>query len=266
MAGVEIDNLSKHYQLNDKVFYALQQITMTIPDGSITAIVGKSGCGKTTLLRLLAGLEEKSAGDISFAYSQTDSVNHRVGMVFQEHRLMPWLTVRENMAFSLKADPDQTKAEQTVTKYLTLLGLAEFQNAYPGQLSGGMAQRTALGRTLCYDPDLILMDEPFGALDYFTRKNLQREIVDLFLTQKKTIVFVTHDVTEAVYLGQKVIVMDSGKVVCDIPVDLPYHREANSAECLAIQQEILSCLGGQTQEGPTELWRNRGTLTTKYTE
>ena len=155
---------------------------------------------------------------------------------------MPWLTVYENMAFALDKQPDRTLVDRQVTGTLEQLGLAGFRDAYPSQLSGGMAQRVSLGRTLCYDPDLILMDEPFGALDYFTRKKLQRELVDLFLSQHKTIVFVTHDVTEAVFLGQKVLVMEAGQIVHEIPIDTPYPRQATDPSLLARQQEILAAL------------------------
>jgi sulfonate transport system ATP-binding protein len=119
----------------------------------------------------------------------------------------------------------------------------QFRDAYPSQLSGGMAQRVVLGRTLCYDPDIILMDEPFGALDYFTRKKMQQEIVDLFLLQQKTIIFVTHDVSEAVYLGQNIVVMHAGEVVREVPVGLPYHRNPAATEFLEFQSEILHSLG-----------------------
>ena len=155
---------------------------------------------------------------------------------------MPWLTIYENMAFALAGQPDRTQVARQVNGTLEQLGLTGFRDAYPSQLSGGMAQRVSLGRTLCYDPDLILMDEPFGALDYFTRKKLQRELVDLFLRQHKTIVFVTHDVTEAVFLGQKVLVMEAGQVVREVPIDIPYPRQTTDPSLLARQQEILAAL------------------------
>lgn len=241
MAGVEIAGLTKEYNFEGKVFSALRNVSLTLPAGSFTVIVGKSGCGKTTLLRLLAGLETPTSGGISI-HNSSNAQRSRVGIVFQEHRLMPWLTVRENMLFSLEKQQNHASTEDLVSHYLQVLGLEQFQNAYPSQLSGGMAQRAALGRTLCYDPDIILMDEPFGALDYFTRKRMQQEIVDIFLMQKKTVLFVTHDVTEAVYLGQNIIVMDAGQVIRELPVNLAYHRNAVSTEFMAIQNEILQAL------------------------
>jgi len=247
MVGVRLKQLTKQYSIAGKSFIAVDNVNASIKSGSFTVIVGKSGCGKTTLLRLLSGLEQKSAGEIDWLNCQNQSP--KVGIVFQEPRLMPWLTVQENIAFSLikskqPAPSSEYDSIDWVESTLALLGLTPFRDAYPNQLSGGMAQRVSLGRTLCYNPDLILMDEPFGALDYFTRKRLQLEIVDLFLNQRKTIIFVTHDVTEALQLAQNILVMDSGRIVREIPVDIPYPRQSAAADVLLLQQEILAALGG----------------------
>ena len=244
MAGVRLEQLSRHYIVSDQRLEAVNNVTTTIAPGSFTVIVGRSGCGKTTLLRLLSGLEQKTSGQIHWLDSNTGSDNPKVGIVFQEPRLMPCLTVFENMAFALDRQANPAATEQRVSATLDQLGLSAFRDAYPSQLSGGMAQRVSLGRTLCYNPDLILMDEPFGALDYFTRKKLQREIVDLFLREQKTIVFVTHDVSEAVYLGQKILVMEAGQLIREVSVDLPYPRQAADPALLQYQQEILDALGG----------------------
>lgn len=244
MAGVKLQNLSKQFVLGEQSIDAVNNVSATIAHGSFTVIVGKSGCGKTTLLRLLGGLEQKSSGQIQWSDLENQQNSPKTGFVFQEPRLMPWLTVYENMAFSLDRTLPPTTVSAIVTPTLNQLGLQSFRDAYPSQLSGGMAQRVALGRTLCYDPDLILMDEPFGALDYFTRKRLQREMTDLFLKQKKTLIFVTHDVTEAIYLGQKILVMDAGTLVREIPVEMPYPRDSGHQNFLRVQQEILDSLGG----------------------
>jgi len=249
MAGVRLKQLTKQYSLAGQSFLAVDNVDATIKSGSFTVIVGKSGCGKTTLLRLLSGLEQKSAGEIEWLDCQNPSQSPKVGVVFQEPRLMPWLTVRENIAFSRvktkqSAPGSESASIDGVESTLALLGLTPFRDAYPNQLSGGMAQRVSLGRTLYYNPDLILMDEPFGALDYFTRKRLQLEIADLFLNQKKTIIFVTHDVTEALQLAQNILVMDSGRIVREIPVDIPYPRQPTAVDVLLLQQEILATLGG----------------------
>jgi sulfonate transport system ATP-binding protein len=241
MAGVEVCHLAKEYRLPGRTLPALQDFSANFAGGSFNVIVGRSGCGKTTLLRLLSGLEEKTGGEIR--WQQTDRAN-KVGIVFQEPRLLPWLTVAENMLFS-HTGPAAANQKQLLEHYLRLLRLEPFRDAYPAQLSGGMAQRVSLGRTLCYNPDLILMDEPFGALDYFTRRHLQQELSELFLCQQKTVVFVTHDVSEAAYLGQRVLVMDAGRLVGDIPIDAAYPRNPLSGELLSAQQQILDLLGGQ---------------------
>lgn len=244
MAGVELRHLSKQFVLGEQSLDAVQNVNTTIAHGSLTVIVGKSGCGKTTLLRLLGGLEEKTAGQIHWTDVENQQTAPKIGFVFQEPRLMPWLTVFENMAFSLDKSLTPATVASIVISTLQLLGLEPFRDAYPAQLSGGMAQRVALGRTLCYDPDLILMDEPFGALDYFNRKKLQREMVDLFMTQKKTLIFVTHDVTEAIYLGQRILVMEAGAIVREIPVAMPYPRDPATIDFLQVQRDILDSLGG----------------------
>ena len=243
MAGVELCNLAKHFLLGERIISAVQSVTTTISHGSFTVIVGKSGCGKTTLLRLLGGLEELTEGQIHWTDIEKQQLLPKIGFVFQEPRLMPWLTVYENMAFSLDKSLLSEAVTTIVNPILNQLGLESFRDAYPAQLSGGMAQRVSLGRTLSYDPDLILMDEPFGALDYKKKKKLQLEMVELFLLQKKTVIFVTHDVSEAIYLGQKILVMDEGRIVKEIPIEMSYPRNLASSDILNIQTEILESLG-----------------------
>jgi sulfonate transport system ATP-binding protein len=244
MAGVKITGLNKTYFIKGQVIKALNDINLKIEDGSFTAIVGKSGSGKTTLLRLLSGLEEKTSGNLDFYFSDGDHTasTERVGIVFQEPRLMPWLTVRENIAFSQQKKRIEKKNMEVVDKYLEILGLQGFGDAYPSQISGGMAQRAALGRALCFDPDIILMDEPFGALDYFTRKKLQNEIMELFFNQKKTFILVTHDVEEAVYLSQKIVVLDAGKTVGEFDIDLPYPRQLTEPKFLALREKTYKAI------------------------
>lgn len=243
MAGVEISQLCKQFRIGDQLVTAVNNASAAIAEGSFTVIVGKSGCGKTTLLRLLGGLEQATAGQIRWA-AAAGAVPPKIGFVFQEPRLMPWLTVFENMAFSLDRSLPPAVVENLVLPTLRQLGLESFRDAYPAHLSGGMAQRVSLGRTLCFQPEVILMDEPFGALDYFTRKKLQREIMELFLSQRKTLILVTHDVTEAIFLAQTVLVMDAGSLIREIPVPLPYPRDPASPGFLQIQAEILDALGG----------------------
>jgi sulfonate transport system ATP-binding protein len=239
MSRVEVSSISKSYKLGGRELKVLKDVSFSLEDHSLVTLVGKSGCGKTTLLRILCGLESATGGQINLLRTPGHSHPPRVSIVFQEPRLMPWLTVEQNMAFSLAKEPDRTRARKTIDFFLDLLGLREFRNAYPSQISGGMAQRVALGRTLCFDPDIILMDEPFGALDAFTRRNLQKELVRIFLAQKKTILFVTHDVDEAVFLGQRVLVMDQAAIVRDLRIDLAYPRDPLSREIYTLREELL---------------------------
>ncbi|MGI6143294.1 MAG: ABC transporter ATP-binding protein [bacterium] len=242
MAGVKVNKLYKIYHLNGREIPALQGINLEVEEGSFVTVVGKSGCGKTTLLRILAGLEEKSRGKITFLNSRGEK--NEVSIVFQEPRLMPWLTVKQNMVFSLrKCSPEII--EEKANKYLRLLGLEGFQDAYPHQISGGMAQRVALGRTLCYGARLILMDEPLSALDAFTRRKLQQEILNIYHLEKLTVLFVTHDVEEAVFLGQKVVVMDQGRVMGEIPVELPCPRDTHSNHFFQLKEKVLDLILGR---------------------
>lgn len=246
MAGVDIKGLGKEYLVGDRLVQALHDINLKLEEESFTVVVGKSGSGKTTLLRLLGGLEKPTRGAIDFTLprSTLPTQTGRVGIMFQEPRLMPWLTVKENIG--LGRDKRETGKDQAVEYYVNLLGLTDFEEAYPHQISGGMAQRAALGRTLCYDPDVVLMDEPFGALDYFTRIMLQKEIVDLFLSQHKTIVFVTHDVEEAVFLGQRIVVLEAGQLAGIFNVNLPYPRNITASSFLALRETIFQAIVGDT--------------------
>ena len=243
MTGIKIRNLSKTFMLRNREIRVFEGIDMDIEKESFVTIVGKSGCGKTTLLRILCGLEEKTSGEVYYM-EDGKKLNKvpKISIVFQEPRLMPWLTLKQNMAFSLQNEKDKSKAEATVNKYLKILDLEEFQDAYPSQISGGMAQRTALGRTLCYEPDVILMDEPLGALDAYNRRVLQDEMIHIFRTCKKTIVFVTHDIDEALYMGQRLLVIDKGKILEEIEIMEKYPRDIYSAKFAKLRERAMSSI------------------------
>lgn len=226
--------LTKTYTTSGHLITALDTVDLSFSENSFTCIVGKSGCGKTTLLRLLAGLEPAAAGTITYGNAT------KIGFVFQEPRLMPWLTVADNIAFAARNDTSLPKAPSE--DLLELLGLKEFRLAYPAQLSGGMAQRAALGRTLFQNPDLILMDEPFSALDYFTRRSLQQMLLELFHRQKKSIIFVTHDVEEALLLGQRILVMQEGSIKSDRTIDMAYPRQPASLPFQQLRLQILNAI------------------------
>lgn len=211
----------------------LKDLSLDFPSGSFTVIVGKSGCGKTTLLRLIAGLENCDRGEIILP-------SGRIAPVFQEPRLMPWLNVADNITFA--SIHDKSIDKKFLDEILELLELREARNLYPHQLSGGMAQRVSLGRTLYYNPEVILMDEPFSALDYFTRHSLQETLLRLYERDKKTIIFVTHDVEEALLLGDRVLVMDNGAVKTSTCIDLPRPREVAQEEFQILRTKILNAL------------------------
>lgn len=253
MAGLILKDLSKTYEIGKKKINAVKNINLTIPQGSFVTIVGKSGCGKSTLLRLLCDLEKKSSGNIEYTNIDKNR-SAKIAIVFQEPRLMPWLTVEQNMAFSLNNNKDKSYVNEIVIKHLKLLGLYDFRKAKPSQISGGMAQRVALGRTLCYDPEIILMDEPLGALDYFNRQNLQNELVNIFLKTGKTIVFVTHDVEEAIYLGQKIVVMDNGCLRNITDINMNYSRDSSSTEFLKLKKYILNIFNNLSKEEYNEFF------------
>ena len=227
---IEICHLKKAY--GEHVIFS--NLTMELKKGAVTCLMAPSGAGKTTLLRILAGLEQADGGKIGGLEAL------RKSMVFQEPRLMPWLTVNANIAFAAKNDPSLPAAPDE--ELLELLGLKAFQHSYPSQLSGGMAQRTALGRTLFQNPDLILMDEPFSALDYFTRRSLQQMLLALFQQQKKSVIFVTHDVEEALLLGQRILVMQEGRIKIDQRIDMEYPRQQASLSFQQLRLQILSAI------------------------
>lgn len=202
---VEINHLTKRYQSGGKIVTALEDINLQIREGSLVSIIGESGCGKSTLLRIIGGLETSFEGQVTVCGEPSTGPSRRKGFIFQDHRLLPWLTVKENIRFSLPQDKKQD--EDLIRENLALVGLGEFENAYPRQLSGGMAQRVAVARALANQPRLLLLDEPFGALDAITKVHLQEQMLRIWRQENITMIIVTHDIDEAVYLGQEVVVM-----------------------------------------------------------
>lgn len=232
-AGQFIDiasvNKSFHTRSGDRID-ALHDVNLTIAKGSFVTLVGPSGCGKSTLLRLIGGLTSRSDGEIRIGGKAVAGPTGDVGMVFQAPVLLPWRSVFENVtiAADLKRIP-VSEARRRAEHYLRLVGLQDFRDKYPGELSGGMQQRVGITRALVHDPDVLLMDEPFAALDAMTRDHLQMELQSLWMQSGKTIVFVTHSIQEAVFLADRVIVLAPrpGRVVDDIEIDLPRPRTLN---------------------------------------
>jgi ABC-type nitrate/sulfonate/bicarbonate transport system ATPase subunit len=235
---LELSGIGRRYTVDGSEVTALADVTLDFPPGSFTTVVGHSGCGKTTLLRILAGLEAQSEGTIRRGSAGAP----RIGVVFQEARLMPWLDVRGNVGFGLRGRLPAREIEDRCTEALSLVGLGTFARAMPGQLSGGMAQRVAIARALVLEPQLLLLDEPFAALDAFTRRAMQNELVTIWQRRRPTIVFVTHDVEEAVLLGERVLEMQAGRVVGHQALSLPHPRDPTAAETNLHRRRILARL------------------------
>ncbi|MBO0847662.1 MAG: ABC transporter ATP-binding protein [Nocardioides sp.] len=213
---------------NRPAFNALQEITFDIADSEFCSIVGPSGCGKSTLLNMAAGLLRQTSGEVQALGKRVEAVNTDVGYVTQDSNLLPWMTVEKNIELPLKIR-GYAKADRArlVSEWIELVGLEGFETSYPHQLSGGMQKRCAIARTLVYDPEVVLLDEPFGAVDAITRTVLQGVLLDLWSSKRKSVLFVTHDLNEAITLSDKVVVMTRrpGTVKAIVPVDLPRPRD-----------------------------------------
>ena len=242
-----IRGLNKQYEVKGEALPVLQDINLTIEPGEFVSIVGSSGCGKSTLLRLVIGLEGDYQGEILLNGQRIVGTSLNRGIVFQEHRLFPWLTVEKNVALGL-LNSSLTEGQQraTVREHIALVGLQGFETAYPHQLSGGMSQRVAIARALVNRPDILLLDEPFGALDAMTRAHLQQELHRIWQQEGITMILVTHDVEEAVYLGDRVVVMEPrpGRIRRTVPVGLPHLLERTSHAFTAIKDCVLREFAG----------------------
>lgn len=223
---VEIRNLNKYF---DDV-HALDHVSLDVTRGEFVSVIGVSGCGKSTLIRIIGGLETPSDGEVLVNGEAVKKPSRKIGFVFQDHRLLPWLTVSQNIKLAL--DKKTKDTNEIVEKYLKLVGLEKFASAYPGQLSGGMAQRVAIARALANQPDILLLDEPFGALDAITRINMQQELQKIWKAEGITMILITHDIAEAVFLGERVVVMSSrpGKIKDIIEVDNVCHYQRTGSE------------------------------------
>jgi sulfonate transport system ATP-binding protein len=242
--NLEIRGLSKRFEdSTGAAHFALANIDLTVGRHEVVSLVGTSGCGKTTLLRIAAGLERPSAGEIRLDDRPILAPSADIGMVFQEPRLMPWLTVRNNVRLGLKGLP-RNEQDRLIDETLGAVGLIDFAEALPRQLSGGMAQRAAIARALARRPAVLLLDEPFSALDSFTRLKLQSHLTSLWQAGSFTIFLVTHDVEEAVMLSDRVVVMrgQPGRVHRDIAIDLPRPRARTAAAVQALREEIVEAL------------------------
>ncbi len=230
---IEIRDLCKSFLVEGRELRVLQNLDLTVPAHEITVLLGRSGCGKTTLLRLIGGLDTDYTGTIE------RPKDAKTAFVFQESRLMPWLTVEKNISFGLKKkeiDPEK------IRQLITLTGLDGFADALPQQLSGGMRQRTALARALALDPEFILMDEPFAALDHFTREKMQRSLLDIHQNSRCGVLFVTHSIDEALAIADRIVILEDKRVKKVYSTGSAWRANCSEDERLALREDILSSI------------------------
>jgi ABC-type nitrate/sulfonate/bicarbonate transport system ATPase subunit len=246
MSTITIDRVTKRYESEDASRgLALEDVSLTIQDNEFVTVVGRSGCGKTTLLNIIAGLVEPTGGEVRVNGRPVTGPGGGKGMVFQQHALFPWLTAIQNVEFGCKSRgmPFRERAE-TASQLIELVGLRGFEHKYPIELSGGMQQRVAIARALALDPEILLMDEPFGALDELTRIEMQDELLRVWSSRKKTVVFVTHSISEALILSDRVVVLSArpGRVRQEISLDLPRPRERTNPKLIVLHETIWRSL------------------------
>jgi NitT/TauT family transport system ATP-binding protein len=250
LAAIAVDHISRSFTVDKRPLLVLNDVSFEVPSGTITAVLGPNGSGKSTLLRLIAGLLRPDAGAISIDRVPVVAADERVGLVFQEPRLLPWRTAVDNVAFPLQlAGVDGDERRERARSLLELVGVAAFADARPHQLSGGMRQRVAIARALARDPQILLLDEPFSALDALTRERFNDELLALWSRMARTIVLVTHAIAEAIYVADEVVVLSAspGRVVARVTVPLPRPRTAQMLESAAfasIAASLRAHLGG----------------------
>lgn len=244
-ARVTVAGVSKTFEGEEGPVRALQDVEFEVHDGEFVCIVGPSGCGKTTLFRIIGGIDRATGGDVLLSGEPVTGPTPDLGIVFQEYHLFPWRTVRENVAFGLEqTGTEPERRRERVNEMLRLVGLEGSGDSYPSRLSGGMKQRVAIARALAVDPELLLMDEPFGSVDAQTRNMLHEELLDIWAETGKTVLFVTHDVEEAVKLADRIIVMSSGpgSVSEIVDVDLDRPRDRTDVAFGEYQERVLSLI------------------------
>jgi NitT/TauT family transport system ATP-binding protein/sulfonate transport system ATP-binding protein len=236
-----IRGVTKRFAVGDGEIEALAPVDLTIPKSEFVCMIGASGCGKSTLLRIIAGFEEPTTGDVSIYGKAITGPGSDRGMVFQDYALFPWMTVRQNISFGPRQRQlPREEIERTTDEFVKMVGLERFADRYPNQLSGGMKQRVAIARVLANDANILLMDEPFGALDALTREQLQHELLQIWKRTGVTTIFVTHSVEEAVVLADRVLVMSAGpgRIDSDFRIELARPRDVSSPEFNALRRDI----------------------------
>ena len=257
MAIIRVDHVDKSFPTRHGTIAIMQDITFDVKDSDFLAIVGPSGCGKSTLLRLIQGLDHPTAGSITFRDQKIDGVAKGMAMVFQNFALFPWLTVSQNVAFGLEAlgwEPGRISSQ--VERYINVTGLDGFEEAYPREISGGMRQRVGLARALAVEPTVLLMDEPFSALDALTAEGLREEVLQLWrdpALPPEAVVLVTHNIEEAIQLADRVVVLSRrpGHVLAEVPIDLPRPRDRKSTPFYDLTDRVYSLITeGGVRVGP----------------
>lgn len=242
---ITLENITKSFIQEEKEHKRLQNINLSVNKGEFLCIVGPSGCGKTTLLRMIAGLDFPTHGRILEGETEITGPSRERGYVFQQYSLFPWRNVLDNVAFGLEVKGlEEEQRYQKARKYLKMVGLSQYDNSFPKELSGGMKQRVAIARSLVNDPQVLLMDEPFSALDVQTRHKLQEEVVRIWREEQKTVIFVTHNVDEAVFMADRVVVLSHspGKIIKTFNINLERIRDRSTPEFLNLKKEITRLL------------------------
>lgn len=236
---VSIDGVSKYFSKQTGTVQVLEDINFQLEKGDFVTVIGPSGCGKSTLLKIVAGLDNEFEGEVIIDGEQIVKPSKKQGFIFQEHRLFPWLTVEENIAADLSLKDKYVKDK--VKEWVEIVRLDGFEKSYPKEISGGMSQRVAIARALLRDPNVLLLDEPFGALDAFTRSHLQEVLLNIWEQKKTTMIFVTHDIDEAIYLSNRIIIMSAkpGKIHKVIENSLPYPRNITSQSFQQLRTKVL---------------------------
>ena len=239
---IEVKDACKRFKLGGKEFVALDRVTLSVERGEFICLLGPSGCGKSTLLNVLAGFEKLESGSVKIDGEEVAGPSPKRITIFQNYGLLPWRTVQKNVELGLESlGLSKEERAERAKKYIDLVGLTDFEKRHPLQLSGGQQQRVSITRGLAVDPEIIFMDEPFGALDAITRMKLQDDILNISRNEKKTVIFVTHDIEEAVFLADRIVVMmaDPGRIKSIVKVPLPDQRDRTGEEFLHVRDKIF---------------------------
>lgn len=251
--ALEIRDLDKTFRTDGRDTHVLNRVSLTMGEQEFVSIIGPSGCGKSTLLKIVAGLDTDYEGRVELGGQAIRGPGKEKGFIFQEHRLFPWLTVERNIAADLPLHKPEVR--ERVDAMIALVRLQGFEKAYPKQLSGGMSQRVAIARALLRRPDILLLDEPFGALDAFTRSHMQESLLDIWRQNRTSMLLVTHDIDEAIFLSNRIVVMEArpGRIKATIPVELSYPRSRISPDFQKLRTRVLAALGEHGAE-EKETW------------